>query len=149
MRWVVACAVLVGGGCGRDEVPLELQPDSLLMTSLGLTARDVVHRVQVRSRGAAEVAEPERTRVGRDDWVSFQGGDARGHTVRFDSARMDAPARAWLRDTDQVESPPLFTPASRWVVSFRNAPAGAYPYLVEGGGTPGSGWIELQPGDRR
>lgn len=133
--------------CERDA-PLELQPDQALRDLLGLDSRDWVHPVQLRGRGSDEVAEPARTVVESGHWVDFRGGDARGHVVRFDTLALSAEARRWIRDTDQVESPPLLTPASRWVVSFEEAPAGSYPFAVEGSGAPGAGLIEVSTGER-
>lgn len=133
--------------CERDA-PLELQPDQALRDLLGLDSRDWVHPVQLRGRGNDEVAEPARTVVEKGHWVDFRGGDARGHVVRFDTLALSAEARAWMRDTDQVESPPLLTPASRWVVSFEEAPAGIYPFVVEGSGALGAGHIEVSTGER-
>jgi len=144
---VVALLGVTLGAC-EPEVPVELRPDGVLRASLGLTDRDVVHIIQVRGRGVAEVAEPDLLAIGPGAWVSFQGGDTRGHVVRFDTLALDPPARDWLRQTDQVESPPLLTPASRWVVSFEGAPGGAYPFAVEGSGELGFGRIELQMENR-
>lgn len=145
--WLRACvaglAILVAGACEPD-VPIELRPDGVLRASLGLTDRDAVHIVQLRGRGVAEVAEPDELRIGPGAWVSFQGGDTRGHVVRFDTAALSPAARQWVRETDQIESPPLLTPASRWVISFDGAPEGIYPFAVEGSGAPGFGRIELR-----
>lgn len=139
------CGLGAVAGCG-SEAPAELQPDPALREALGLDESDAVHVVQVRSRGVDEIAEPARLTVAEGHWVSFQGGDARGHTVRFDTLALSPAARAWIRERDQVESPPLLTPASRWVVSFEEAPSGAYPFLVEGGGVTGHGRIEIPGG---
>lgn len=132
-------------GCNQDAPP-GLQPDPALREALGLDARDWVHPIQLRVRGSDEVAEPVRTRVEAGHWVDFRGGDARGHLVRFDTTALAEEARAWLRSTDQVESPPLLTPASRWVVSFDEAPAGVYPFEVEGSARSGTGFIQVDPG---
>ena len=59
VRAVVAIAAIVGAAACGTDVPLELQPDSILRVSLGLSDRDVVHRVRVLARGTAEVAVPE------------------------------------------------------------------------------------------
>jgi plastocyanin len=142
---ILAAVVLLLPGC-RADAPADLQPDSILRSALGLTDRDVVHRVQVRSRGTREIAEPSRVTAEPGTWVSFQGGDARGHVVRFDTTAISATGVDWLRVTDQIESPPLLTPASRWVVSFLDAPEGFYPFVVEGGGETGSGGIEIRKG---
>ncbi len=123
-------------------MPAELRPDDVLRESLGLTDRDAVHVVFVRVRGVSEVAEPEIVETRRDAWVSFQGADTRGHVVRFDTLEMRADALEWLRESDQLVSPPLLTPASRWVVSFEGAPDASYPFAIEGSGELGYGLIE-------
>lgn len=130
----------------RSEAPPELQPDPALRAALGLDEHDAVHVVQVRARGVDEIAEPSRVTLEAGAWVSFRGGDARGHVVRFDTLALGPAARAWIRERDQIESPPLLTPASRWVVSFEEAPAGEYPFVVEGGGVTGGGQIEVRTG---
>lgn len=135
------------GGCERDA-PLELQPDPALRELLGLDSRDAVHVVQLRGRGNDEVAEPVRTVIAPGDWVDFRGGDARGHVVRFDTLALAPEARTWIREAEQVESPPLVSPASRWVLSFEEAPDGVYPFEVEGSGAPGAGQIEVSTGGR-
>ena len=140
---VVALICVTFAAC-EPEVPVELRPDGVLRASLGLTDRDVVHTVQVRARGVAEIAEPSELPIEEGSWVSFQGGDTRGHVVRFDTLALGAAALAWVRQTDQVESPPLLTPASRWVVSFEGAPVGIYPFAVEGSGELGFGRIEIR-----
>lgn len=137
--------VLSGPGlAGCREVPVELRPDELLREQLGLTDRDAVHVVRVRVEGVSEVAQPDRVEIAPDAWVSFQGADTRGHVVRFDTASMEATAVEWLRQSDQLESPPLLTPASRWVVSFAGAPEALYPFAVEGSGELGLGSVQVQ-----
>jgi plastocyanin len=143
VRSALAIATLLAvAACGAD-VPPELQPDSILRVSLGLSDRDVVHRVRVLARGTAEVAVPAQLSVRPGSWVQFQGGDARGHVVRFDTLTLSDTARVWLRATDQLASPPLLTSASRWVVSFEDAPPGMYPFEVVGSGETGQGWVDV------
>ncbi len=128
----------------EPEVPVELRPDGVLRASLGLTDRDAVHIIQLRGRGVAEISEPSELAIEAGAWVSFQGGDTRGHVVRFDTLALSATALDWVKQTDQIESPPLLTPASRWVVSFAGAPVGVYPFAVEGSGELGFGRIEIR-----
>lgn len=138
---------LAPAGCGRDAPP-EFQPDAALREALGLDSRDWVHSIDLRVRGSAEVATPARIRIQPGHWVDFRGGDARGHVVHFDTTTLADEARRWLRTTDQVEGPPLLSPASRWVVSFDEAPAGVYPFTVEGSGQTGTGVIQVTEGGR-
>ena len=48
---------------------------------------------------------------------------------------------ATLERADQLASPPLIYRDSRYVLAFEGAPAGKYPYAIEGNGRPGRGVI--------
>ncbi len=52
---------------------------------------------------------------------------------------LGAEARAFLRETDQVASPPLLDRDTRYVISTAGAPPGRYPFVVEGNGRPARG----------
>ncbi len=125
------------GGCGADA---ELRPDAVLQEELGLTRRDRVHRV-VLSRSETEVAVPPETHVREGDYVAFVTGDGFIHEVRFELDSLDADARAFLEETDQVDSPPLVDRGSRFVVDFHGAPAGRYPFRLEGNAATGRGVV--------
>lgn len=142
----LACAVLLAAtaGCGSGSRSAELRPDSLLQAELGLTDRDEVHRVTLTG-GEAEVLDPVETQVPPDAWVEFATTDWRVHVVRFEVDSLSAEARAFLEETDQVASPPLVDKDSRFVVSFADAPAGRYPFVVEGNGEPARGVVAVVP----
>jgi hypothetical protein len=51
----------------------------------------------------------------------------------------------FLRSSGQDRSPPLVELDSRFVVSFKDAPAGVYRYVVEGTGNSAFGSVQVQP----
>ena len=88
-----------------------------------------------------ERLRPAEVTVPPGGFVEFRTTDRRLHTVRFLLDDLSGPAAAFLRDTDQVSSPPLLELGSRFVVTFRDAPEGRYPYLVEGNGQASRGVV--------
>lgn len=130
------------GGCRAPD--LSLRPDSVLRAELGLTDADRVHRVVLRG-GTRESADPPAVEVLEGDWVEFVSADWRVHEVRFEGDSLDASAGRFLTGSDQVASPPLLEPDSRFVVSFSGAPEGRYPYVVEGNGSAVRGVVVVVP----
>jgi hypothetical protein len=125
-------------GCAEDN---EHPPDLLLRDSLGLAATDPVLRVEISAADNRERARPAEVRVPRDGFVEFRTADRRLHTVRFVLDGLPPDAADFLRSTEQVASPPLLELDARFVVSFREAPDGRYPYVVEGNGEPARGSV--------
>ena len=135
--------VLLAGltACGPDP---ELRPDQRLQDELGLSSRDEVHRISITG-GEEERAEPREVTVPEDAYVEFVTTDSWVHEVRFELDSLDGPARAFLERTDQRDSPPMVNADSRFLVSMRGAPAGRYPFRVEGNGLPGRGAVIVAP----
>lgn len=136
---MVVAVVSLGTGCGDGRDP-SLLPDSLLRAELGLTDTDRVHRITLRG-GASEEAAPDSVEVREGDWLEFVTDDWRVHEVHFDAERMAGPTLSFLEETDQVASPPMVRRDARFVVSFRDAPEGRYPFRVEGNGAPVRGVV--------
>lgn len=124
-------ASLLLAACGRPAAPDHLRPDEELKAALGLTDADRVHRVLLEG-GAVERAIPERVEISPTDYVSFESGDGRVHEVRFLLDSLPAKARTFLVRSRQDASPPLLSRGSRFVVMWDGAPAGRYPFIVEG-----------------
>lgn len=135
---------LVALGCRGEPPPPAFPPDSVLRTELGLTDADEVHRVAITG-GEREILDPVEIRVPVGAWVEFVTMDWRVHQVRFAMDSLDAVRRAFLRDTDQVDSPPLVDRDARFVVSFSGAPEGRYPFVAEGNGAPTRGVVVVLP----
>jgi hypothetical protein len=127
---VVGCAPL--GACQTREQPNLNPPDSLLQDSLGLTADDRVHRVELASRNGSESVQPTELAIEPGHYVEFHTQDGRVRTVAFVLQGMTPAQAEFLRSTAQDRSPPLVEMGSRYVVSFKDAPVGRYPFLVEG-----------------
>lgn len=140
----MVAVILLTAACGADSVPPELQPDSVLVRELGLTEDDRVHTVLVTA-DTREVASPDSVAVDPGAWVEFVAGDWRVHEVRFEVDSLPAAARAFLESTDQAASPPLLDRGARFLVSFEEAPAGAYPFVVEGNLPAARGVVLVRP----
>jgi plastocyanin len=135
---VLVIPTLFVQGCERPDP--ELIPDEYLQSELGLTTDDRVHTLSV-SAAAAEVAEPDTVRIEPGDIVQFISADWFVHEVHFELDSMTAAARDFLLDTEQASSPPLLQNGSRFVLSFRDAPEGRYPYQILGNTAAGGGLI--------
>jgi plastocyanin len=136
--------LVVSAGCRHDAPPPGNRPDTLLRTELGLTDRDEVHRVTLTG-GRAEALDPAETTLPPGAWVEFVTADGRIHEVIFEADSLGAEALAFMQRTDQMSSPPLVNQGQRFVVSFREAPEGRYPFRVEGNGGPARGVVVVKP----
>lgn len=130
--------VLAPTGC---EAPPELRPDPLLQDSLGLTTRDRVHVIRMTHRDGREVADPDSVLVRPGDWVDFVGADGHPRWVGFASGSMGEAPRDFLSGNGMESSPPLLGLGVHWAVPFLAAPAGRYPFRIEGGGEAGEGVV--------
>jgi len=139
----VALLLVLVAACGRS-VPPANRPDDVLRAQLGLTDKDEVHRVTLTG-GSTEVLDPVQTKIPVGAWVEFVTGDGRVHQVSFEADSLEAGARAFLERTDQMASPPLVNQGQRFVVSFREAPEGRYPFRAEGNGGPTHGVVIVGP----
>ncbi len=124
-------------------------PDALLRERLGLDDEDRVLRVQLGSRENVEQVIPAVTQAPAGAFVEFATMDGRVHTVSLVLDSLTAGQVDFLRRTNQLASPPLLRFDSRFVVDFRGAPAGTYPYLVEGNGDSAMGMIRIAPAGPR
>ncbi len=120
------------------------RPDTTLSRALGLTDRDRVTRVTLVGADSEEISPP-RVEVRSGAWVEFVTGDWRVHEVHFELDSLAGAARAFLKRTDQVSSPPLVDLGSRFVVDFAHAPSGRYPFVAEGNTAPGHGVVVVRP----
>jgi len=142
--WLLALW-LVAPACTRENPD---PPDPLLQDSLGLTGEDRVVRVRLSSRDGSELVEPAQVELEPGSWVEFFTRDRRVHTVSFAMDRLAPEQAGFLRGTSQDRSPPLVELDSRFVVSFEGAPAGRYPFLVEGNGSPARGIVVVRTPER-
>jgi plastocyanin len=120
------------GGCREREQPNPNPPDSLLIDSLSLTSEDHVHRVILTSSNTSESVQPSEVRIEPGHYVEFFTQDGRVRTVSFLLDSLTAEQSDFLRSSGQDRSPPLVEMETRYLVSFREAPTGRYPFVVEG-----------------
>lgn len=137
------CAVLTG--C---DAPPELQPDTVLRDSLGLTSRDRVHTVEVRLDGPRESGTPDHVVVRPGDWLAFRADDGFGHRVHFERDSLQGASLAWAQGRGLSAGPPLIARGVRWLVHFEGAPPGRYPYRLEGNRRDGRGVVLVDAGRR-
>lgn len=125
---VVASALLVGlAGCESRH-----PPDEVLRDSLGLEGSEEVHRVSLAVRDGRETAVPPTTEITPGALVEFVSGDRFVRMVEFREGELSPEGAEFLQRTGQLRSAPLLDRDARFVVSFRDAPAGRYPYRAEG-----------------
>lgn len=87
---------------------------------------------------------PRRLEVTSGSVVEFLTVDGRVHVLEFPVDSLSPLTAEFLRDTRQLESPPLVDRGSRFVVSFRGAPAGRYPFRSHGSGADAWGEIVVR-----
>jgi len=91
--------------------------------------------------GETERADPVETNIEAGAHVQFVTAYWWVHEVIFEVDSLGPDARSFLERTDQVASPPLLRLDSRFVLDFTDAPAGRYPYVIEGSGSTGRGVV--------
>ena len=88
-----------------------------------------------------ERADPRLLSVESGTYVEFVTTDWLVHEVIFEADSLSEAQREFLERTHQMASPPLIERDSRYVLLFEGAPAGRYPYRLEGNGRRGAGAI--------
>ena len=136
---VLTGAVIAAVAC-QEPAQTHLQPDAVLQAALGLEATDRVHSIRITG-GESERAEPPLLSIEPGSFVEFVPADWLVHEVVFETDSLTSEQRGFLERTDQVASPPLIERDSRYVLVFEGAPAGRYPYRLEGNGRTGWGAI--------
>jgi plastocyanin len=131
-------------GCLREPPP---PTDPELAEALGLPASTPVHRVVLTGQGESTRVLPREIRVRAGDLVQFVALDRRVYAVRFELGAMSPEMQEFLRSTQQEGSPPLATEGARFVLSLQQAPAGRYPFTVEGYGEGVPGAVVVDPPD--
>jgi hypothetical protein len=128
---IVVCPLALAACRAREEPNLN-PPDSVLQDSLGLTGADQVHRIVLASQNGSESVDPTEVTIQPGHYVEFLTRDGRVRMVSFPLPGLTPAQTDFLRSTGQDRSPPLVEVDSRYVVSFKDAPPGRYPFLVEG-----------------
>jgi len=132
--------ILCSTTCGS---PPETDSNAELREALGLDRDEELHRIVLGGQGRMEHLVPTRLEIPQGAIVEIVTVDRRIHTVTFLSDSLSPEAAAFLRETNQMQSPPLLERGSRFVISFRKAPPGRYPFVSEGHGGTASGIIVI------
>jgi plastocyanin len=122
----------------------ETGPDVELREALGLESDEELHRIVLGGQGRREHLVPTRLEIPQGAIVEIVTVDRRVHTVTFLRDSLSSEAAAFLTETNQMQSPPLLEQGSRFVISFRGAPPGRYPFVSEGHGGTASGIIVVE-----
>ena len=139
---VLAClSVWVASSCGSQAPVPPSDPE--LRQELGIPDEIPIHRIDVGDSGGGTRVLPRVTEIQPDHVVQFVTLDHRVHLIRFDPSELAPIPMAFLRETNQDSPPPLVAEGSRLVLSFEGAPAGSYPFTVDGDGTPVAGEIRV------
>lgn len=127
----VFLGICVALGLASCKPPPGLQPpaeleleDRTILLERGVE----VHEIRLRSPSTGDPVQPDSVPAKPGDVVRFVAADARTHAVAFDDAALRPDQREFLESTNQMRSPPLLATGSAWIVSFEDAPAGAYPF---------------------
>lgn len=121
--------------------------DPVLLDAVdGLGPEDGVHAFSLSFGSSGDVVEPDSLVIEVGDWVDFRTEDGSPRLVTFfpDSSSSSL-GRDFLDGQGLRVSPPLVAAGSRWVVSFQGAPAGRYPFVVEGGRATARGVVRVVP----
>lgn len=108
--------------------------DTTLLDSLGIDSSRIVERVSLGGAREREHVVPPTVVVEPGTVVEFYIIDRRVHSITFMEDSLTLPALRFLEEKGQLSSPPLMERGSRFVVDFRGAPPGRYPYLSHGHG---------------
>jgi hypothetical protein len=140
-RAAVAMFLLASGACGTDFPP---PSDPELAEALGLPHRTPIYRFDLADRQGAVGLFPAEWEISEGGVVQFVTRDPRVYSIHFDRAAMSAEAWQFMEASGQESSPPLTREGARFVLSFENAPPGAYPFRVEGQSEAARGEIRVR-----
>ena len=142
-RWLGALACLAVVGCGI-ETKTQLEVSGVDSTDLHSEIAAAAQVVQLSGGRDIEHIVPPHLEVERGEWVQFVSLDRRVHTVSFVADSLSPEALGYLTDTGQLEGPPLLVLGSRFLVDFREAPAGRYVFSSTSHGDPAFGSITVR-----
>ena len=143
VRWIGALACLAAVGCGIEtKTPPEGVEEAGTDPHSEIAA--IAHLVQLSGGRDVEHVVPPHLEIEVGEWVQFVSLDRRVHTVSFVRDSLSPEALVYLADTGQLDSPPLLARGSRFLVDFREAPAGRYVFSSTSHGDPVFGSITVR-----
>lgn len=129
-------AVVLAFGCSPVD-----QDVREALSALGVENVGQVYVVSLAGWGGEESLVPDTVYIEPGAVVVFQVADYRVHTVTFSLDSMPPPQEQFIRRASHGRSPPLIERGSRFIVPFADAPAGTYPFEVQGFGRAATGAI--------
>ncbi len=121
--------------------------DPVLLDAVdGLEPVDRVHSFSLSFGSSGDVVEPDSLTIEIGDWVDFRTDDGSPRLVTFFPDSTSSSGRDFLDGQGLRVSPPLVAEGSHWVISFQGAPAGRYPFSVEGARATARGVVTVAPG---
>ncbi len=137
----LACLLVLGCGIEPKTPPVEVEEASQGPYS-EITA--VAQVVQLSGGRDVEHIVPPHLEIEMGQWVQFVTLDRRVHTVSFVPDSLSPEAFEYLSGTGQLEGPPLLARGSRFLVDFREAPAGRYVFSSASHGDPVFGSVTVR-----
>jgi plastocyanin len=138
---IFAVALFLPGLQGCEPPPPPSDPE--LRQELGIDDSVPIHQILLSGRGDRTRVLPAHLQIRSGDVVQFRVMDGRVHRVRFVTEELSSESRAFIEETGQTAPPPLVERDARLVLTFVGAPAGNYPFVVEGFGDPVVGGIRV------
>jgi hypothetical protein len=143
IRRTAAIAFLAVIGCGIEPKTI---PEPVEEADTGPYAEIVATAQVVQLSGGRDLEHivPPHLDIATGEWVQFVTLDRRVHVVSFVSDSLSPEALGYLADTGQLEGPPLLQQGSRFLVDFREAPAGRYIFSSVSHGDPVFGSVTVR-----
>ncbi len=143
IRKVAALACLCVVGC-EIETKTQLEVSGVDSTDLHSEIAAVAQVIHLSGGRDIEHIVPPHLEIELGEWVQFVSLDRRVHAVSFVPDSLSPEAFAYLADTGQLEGPPLLALGNRFLVDFREAPAGRYVFSSTSHGDPVFGSITVR-----
>ena len=137
----LVCLAVMGCGIEPKTPPDEVEESRADLHSEIAAVAQVVYLAGGRD---VEHVVPPHLEIGTGEWVQFVTLDRRVHTLSFVPDSLSPAALAYLADTGQLEGPPLLERGSRFLVDFREAPAGRYVFSSTSHGDPVFGSVTVR-----
>jgi plastocyanin len=142
-RRIGAIVFLAVVGCGIEP---KATPDPVVEADTSPYTAIVAAAQVVQLSGGRDIEHvvPPHVEVLVGEWVQFLTLDRRVHTVSFVQDSLSPEALKYLTDTGQLHGPPLLERGSRFLVDFREAPAGRYVFSSVSHGDPVFGSVTVR-----
>jgi len=121
---------LLSASCGRERGTEEAAVIELAKDTIRLERGVRLSDILVRANSLTTVPlEPDTVTIRVGDVVRFISADRHPHAIAFELERLSPQMADFLRESGQLRSPPLIIEGASWIVSFADAPPGAYPFV--------------------